>query len=286
MPAVRRDESRAPSGRGAFEVRERWGRGNPRGQLRGDRAGGEAPRPAPPPPAPQGLGFEDGRSLPDSGQCPRYPSTPAPQASAPNCSLGPASARCSPYPGWESRGGQAAQSLPRTPLGQGWVLPTERRFPRRRRPATQPPQWPRTPLGMFQKETRTPACALGRLGPRSIAEPAWGAGEPGLRALAAGAWVRRRHPGDAGPPPPRPPGTSGTPLAGRAAAAPSAPPRGGGEGSAGVKGHVSPPQAAENVFQLPQEMEKKIKYPPLHASGWRFCFCYCEGGGQKAKLST
>lgn len=87
--------------------------------------------------------------------------------------------------------------------------------------------------------------------------------------------------------PPRPPGTSGTPLAGRAAAAPPASLRGGGEGSAGVKGHVSPPpRPAENVFQLPRgnaRKKKRKKNPPPQASGWRFCFCYCQGRGTKSK---
>lgn len=124
-------------------------------------------------------------------------STPAPEASALHRSLPPASARCSLYPGWESRGGQAAQSLPRTRLGRGWVLPSERGLPGRRRPGDPtPPQRPRTPLGMFQKGTRTPLHNGAGVG----------AGEAGLRALAAGAWVRRRGPGGATPAPQVPPG--------------------------------------------------------------------------------
>lgn len=182
------------------------------------------------------------------------------------------------------RGGQAAQSLPRTPLGRGWVLPSERGLPGRRRRAIQPPQWPRTPLGMFQKGTGTPLHSGAGVGCGGTRAPSARSGRLGAPVGVPGGCRR-----GAGTPTPAPRylgGAAGRPS-GCGSACSSARGWGGQRRCEGAR--FPAPRPAEKVSQLPRgnarKKRKNKRTLPPHASGWRFCLCYCQGGGQKAKLS-
>ena len=220
-------------------------------------------------PSAPGPGVRDrtaSQTLPGPG--PRCPSPPAPQPPSPKCSP-PARRAPSSQPGKPGLTGSVPAedppaTAPRPPpppgLGAAWAISVERG--RRASGSIQYPQWvthsPLQPVGLFGKGSRTPACALARLGPGSAAR---------ARGRVTGQRVHARS-----PQPPgwcqnassRPPDRTRARVAGHQAVVPPVPPHWGGEGGAGVRGHVSRPSGLRGTFSNllpppPQENAKQNK---------------------------
>lgn len=127
-------------------------------------------------------------------------------------------------------------------------------------------------LGLFQKGMRTPSAPLRPRTPKPGLPSRALRGVQGnlrLQAHTAGTWVRHRRvhastpPGSSAvqepPPTPGPPGIRRARLESHAALALPTDRRWGGEGGAGVKGHVSLPKAYGEHFLIPPRKSQKKK---------------------------